>query len=276
MTGFSSADTYLSPKILNCCLQVPNHHSPEDLDTEGIARLPACSSLTTVCAIVCAPAVKAIRSLLQLHFDCFWLRPTRSPQDRRQARRQPSFPGKHSILTTLLPHKHTTTAPNLAIDMAASRRKPIHQQPKLCDHILSHAAKSDVSLRISESSIPNAGSGLFAVNDIPAGSEIFHTNPLITVAESAHQGICDFCFLNSGSSVNRNGRFYGLAEDDVRPEITRCGACMVARYCSKVSAVKFSGSHLLIMSSCVTRNVRSRRGRATTNTNAAFYKRTQP
>lgn len=160
--------------------------------------------------------------------------------------------------------------------MAASRRKPIHQQPKLCDHILSHAAKSDVSLRISESSIPNAGSGLFAVNDIPAGSEIFHTNPLITVAESALQGICDFCFLNSGTSVNRNGRFYGSAEDDVRPEITRCGACMVARYCSKVSAVKLSGSHLLIMSSCVARNVRPRRGRATTNTNAASYKRTQP
>lgn len=261
---------------MNSCLQVPNHHCPRKFGQGSIARLPACSSLTTVCVTVCAPAVNVIGSLLHLHFDFFWLQPTSNPQVGRQARRQPSFPGKQSILATLLPHKHSTTAPKLAIDMAASRRKPIHQQPKLCDHILSHAAKSDVSLRISESLIPNAGSGLFAVNDIPAGSEIFRTNPLITVAESAHQGICDFCFLNNGSSVTRNGHFYGLAEDEVRPEITRCGACMVARYCSKVSAVKFSGSSLLIMSSCVTRNVRPRRGRATTNTNAAFYKRTQP
>lgn len=160
--------------------------------------------------------------------------------------------------------------------MAASHRKPIHQQPKLCDHILSHAAKSDVSLRIGESSIPQAGSGLFAVNDIPAGSEIFHTSPLITVAESAHRGICDFCFLNSYSSVNRNGRFYGNAEDDVRPEITRCGACRVARYCSKVIPVKLSARHLLTMCFCVLRNVRPRRGRATTNTNAASCKKTQP
>jgi SET and MYND domain-containing protein len=160
--------------------------------------------------------------------------------------------------------------------MATPHRKPIHQQPKLCDHILSHAAKSGVSLRIGESSIPQAGSGLFAVNDIPAGSEIFHTSPLITVAESAQQGICDFCFLNSCSSVDRNGRFYSNAEDDVRPEITRCGACRVARYCSKVSPIRFSANHLLTMSLCVLRNARPRRGRATTNTNVASCKKTQP
>lgn len=118
--------------------------------------------------------------------------------------------------------------------MATPQSKPIHEQPKLCDHILSRASKSEVPLRIGQSPIPKAGSGLFAVNDIPAGSEIFRTSPLITVAESAYQGICDFCFLNKNTSVNPNGRFYGSAEDDVRPEITRCGACRVASYCSKV------------------------------------------
>lgn len=118
--------------------------------------------------------------------------------------------------------------------MATSQRKPIHEQPKLCDHILGRVSKSEVSLRLGPSPIPNAGSGLFAVNDIPAGTEIFRTNPLIMVAESAHTGTCDFCFVNRGSSVSREGRFYSSIHDNVRPEITRCSSCRVARYCSKV------------------------------------------
>lgn len=121
--------------------------------------------------------------------------------------------------------------------MAAPQRKPVHEQPKLCNHILSHVSKSAVPLRIGPSPIPKAGSGLFAVNDIPAGTDIFRTSPLVMVAESAHTGICDFCFLNRDTSVNPNGRFYGSVEDEVRPEITRCGACRVAHYCSKVRTV---------------------------------------
>lgn len=121
--------------------------------------------------------------------------------------------------------------------MAASQRKPIHEQPKLCDHILSCVSKSDVSLRIGPSPIPKAGSGLFAVNDIPAGTEIFRTDPLIMVAESAHEGICDFCLLNRDTSVNGEGHFYSSDADDVRPKITCCVRCKIARYCSKVSLV---------------------------------------
>lgn len=152
--------------------------------------------------------------------------------------------------------------------MAASHEKPIHQQPTLCEHILSHASKSHVPLRIGASSIPQAGSGLFAVNDIPAGSDIFHSCPLITVAESALQDTCDFCFLNSGSSVNRDGYFYGNTDDEPRPAITRCGACKVARYCSKVSAYRFSSWSLADHAFLLLRNARPKRGRATTNTNA--------
>ncbi|POS77476.1 hypothetical protein DHEL01_v204134 [Diaporthe helianthi] len=123
--------------------------------------------------------------------------------------------------------------------MAASHEKPIHQQPKLCEHILSQASTSGVVLRIGASSIPQAGSGLFALSDIPAGSEIFHSIPLITAAESAHEGTCDFCFYNSGSSINRDGRFYSSnTDDDARPAVTCCGACKVARYCSKECQTK--------------------------------------
>ncbi|KAI3395143.1 hypothetical protein diail_1758 [Diaporthe ilicicola] len=122
--------------------------------------------------------------------------------------------------------------------MATSQRKPIHDQPELCDHILGCVAKSDVLLHIGPSMIPNAGSGLFAVNDIPAGSDIFRSQPLIMVAESVHKGVCEFCFLNSNSSVNSNGHFYTDSEDDPRPRITACGACRVACYCSKKCQAK--------------------------------------
>lgn len=118
--------------------------------------------------------------------------------------------------------------------MATSQRKPIHDQPKLCDHIISRVAKSDVSLRVGHSLIPKAGSGLFAVNDIPAGSEIFRSHPIIMVAESALGDVCDFCFVNSNSSVNGDGRFYSPSDADTRPRISPCAACRVAYYCSKV------------------------------------------
>jgi hypothetical protein len=196
-------------------------------------------------------------------------------------------PGKRSILTLLFDRKRgkrggkegkrNTAVRQPAVAMATSNnRKPIHQQPKLCAHILSHAAKSGVPLRIGESSIAQAGSGLFAINDIPAGSEIFHTSPLIAVAESAHQGICDFCFLNSYSSVNKNGRFYGSDEDGVRPDVTRCGACKVARYCSKASTSQTVDRWLADRVKLVPRNARARRGRATISTNATSCKETQP
>ena len=166
---------------------------------------------------------------------CFWRHATCTRFGKRPSRRV----GHLSLASNQknpIDHKHShATAP--VVTMAATRRKPIHEQPKLCDHILSRVSKSGVSLRIGPSLIPEAGSGLFAVNDIPAGTEIFRTSPLLMVAESAHTGICDFCFLNRATSVNRDGRFYSSAEDDVRPEITRCASCRVARYCSKVRDV---------------------------------------
>lgn len=166
-----------------------------------------------------------------------WLRPhplpIRAPTVKESSSLFFLFPNKPTVHNPI-DRKYSEAPSASGATMAAPPRKPIHEQPKLCDHILSRVSKSNVSLRIGLSPISKAGSGLFTVNDIPAGTEIFRTDPLITVSESAHRGICDFCFLNRDTSVNEQGRFYSSIVDDVRPEITRCGACRVARYCSKV------------------------------------------
>ncbi|ROV99523.1 hypothetical protein VMCG_06318 [Cytospora schulzeri] len=115
--------------------------------------------------------------------------------------------------------------------MPDKQKKPIHDQPQLCKYILSLVEDFGVSLRVGLSSIPGAGSGLFAVNNIPAGSDIFRSQSLLVVCESALDGICDWCLLNRNSSVRPDGCFY--MSGDERPEIAPCSRCKVAQYCSK-------------------------------------------
>lgn len=119
--------------------------------------------------------------------------------------------------------------------MPDKKKKPIHDQPKLCDYILSRVEGTGLALRIGPSSIPEAGSGLFAVNDIPAGSDIFRSQPLLVVCESALDGICDWCLLNRNSSVHHDSRFY--TTEDRKPELAPCSRCKVAQYCSKVNTL---------------------------------------
>lgn len=123
--------------------------------------------------------------------------------------------------------------------MPDKQKKHIHDQPQLCRYILSRVEDCGVALRIGLSSIPEAGSGLFAVNDIPAGSDIFWLQPPLVVCEAARDGICDWCLLNKNSSVHPDGRFYTSV--DKRPVIAPCSRCKVAQYCSKVRT--YSSDH---------------------------------
>lgn len=114
------------------------------------------------------------------------------------------------------------------------KRKPLHELPKLCDHILRGVADSGAPLRIAASSIPNAGSGLFVVNDVAAGSEIFRSQPLLVVCEGNNRRICDYCFRNLSSSLHPDGRFYLEGERD-KVALSACTGCKNVEYCSKVS-----------------------------------------
>lgn len=120
--------------------------------------------------------------------------------------------------------------------MADDDKKPIHGQPGLCDHILRSVSSSTVPLEIGLSSIANAGSGLFVLNPVPAGSEIFRSDPLLLVCDGNNKGICDYCFRNNNSSVHPDGRFFDPGEKD-KIKIMACTRCECAQYCSKVRRI---------------------------------------
>lgn len=124
--------------------------------------------------------------------------------------------------------------------MPDQTRKRIHEQPRLCEYILSLVRDSSVPLRIAASSISNAGTGLFAIDDVPAGADIFKSQPLLLVSEGNNSGICDYCFVNKNSSVAPDGRFY-MDDGSVREKIliSACTGCKNAQYCSKVSPSYF-------------------------------------
>lgn len=109
---------------------------------------------------------------------------------------------------------------------------PTHKRPDICAYFLSHVASSSVPLRVGVSSIGGAGSGLFAVEKIPEGTDIFTSKPLILCREPSLDIVCDYCFTNKGSNVHVDGRFYTAT--DKRPVIARCAGCQVTGYCSKV------------------------------------------
>lgn len=123
--------------------------------------------------------------------------------------------------------------------MADDNQKPIHGQPALCEHILRSVSSSTVPLQIRPSLITNAGSGLFVLKDVPAGSEIFRSDPLLVVCDSGNKEICDYCLLNKNSSVHPDGRFFDAGERD-KIEILACTRCKCAQYCSKVRSRKNS------------------------------------
>lgn len=135
---------------------------------------------------------------------------------------------------------------NSTATMPGTQRKPIHDQPRLCDYILGRISEPGAALRVGPSSIPGAGSGLFAINDIPSGSDIFRSQPILVICESAQDGICDWCLLNRNSSVHPDGRFY--TSDDKKPGIAPCSGCKVAQYCLKVNQVPMDHrDHILLM-----------------------------
>ncbi|UKZ51674.1 hypothetical protein TrVGV298_005436 [Trichoderma virens] len=82
---------------------------------------------------------------------------------------------------------------NASLD--SQKRWPIHKDKELCSYILSTIKAAEGSLSIQESTIPNAGSGMFTTRDVEEGELIFTSVPLVTCAEvGPGMEACDFCF----------------------------------------------------------------------------------
>lgn len=116
--------------------------------------------------------------------------------------------------------------------MAASHDTPtFHRDAQLCRHLLG-SITTPHSLEIRESEISQAGSGLFALNDIPEGEGIFGSSPLAEcVAAGYEDSVCDLCYTTTLSRVHPSGRF--RTKDDALPEMIACTGCGKCWYCSK-------------------------------------------
>ncbi|KAI9373594.1 hypothetical protein BJX61DRAFT_541554 [Aspergillus egyptiacus] len=106
------------------------------------------------------------------------------------------------------------------------------QESRVYDYLLSKVT-SAVPLEIRQSSIPGAGMGLFATQDIAEGHEIYQSNPLVACVEDEKQEeVCDYCLLDTTSAVLPTGRF--RMPSDTVTEHQRCSGCRVCYYCSTV------------------------------------------
>ena len=124
----------------------------------------------------------------------------------------------------------------LAIMASASSppQQPMNQA--LVDHLFT-TVECKYGLKISTSDIPGAGRGIFALEDIPVGTEVFRVVKPIVTAVSSHKMdyVCDNCFNDPFVAFNKNELFdspcskpTSTAEATFRP----CSACDKVVYCS--------------------------------------------
>lgn len=112
-------------------------------------------------------------------------------------------------------------------DFTPSPREAFHTDPKLCEDML-RTIKSTVPLEIRASKISD-GSGLFAAQAIEAGREIYQSTPLMAAINPQQQNLCHNCL-----GYARDGNESPPQLSDSSDDVTVCGGCKVARFCSKV------------------------------------------
>ena len=116
-----------------------------------------------------------------------------------------------------------------------SEIRMFHKDPQLCTYLLGSIAAS-TPLQIRESAIFRAGSGLFALEAVPEGREIFRSTPAVEcVVDGLAESVCDLCYTNTLSKVHPSGRF--RTKDDAVPDMISCAECGKYYYCSKVSMI---------------------------------------
>lgn len=109
-----------------------------------------------------------------------------------------------------------------------------HRDTQLCEYLLRSVAAS-APLQIRESAISRAGSGLFALEAVPEGREVFRSAPVVeAVVDGSADGVCDLCYANTLSKVHPSGRF--RTKDDAAPRMMPCAQCGKCYYCSNVSS----------------------------------------
>jgi hypothetical protein len=97
--------------------------------------------------------------------------------------------------------------------------------PEACKHVLSRVT-SKIPLRILESSIPDAGNGLFVTKDVPAGEDMFTSQPLVNLVETNSKETCDYCLMRPYGILHPDGYFR-----DLKPATGKLSMCNRCRTC---------------------------------------------
>ncbi|KFZ07293.1 hypothetical protein V501_06603 [Pseudogymnoascus sp. VKM F-4519 (FW-2642)] len=101
----------------------------------------------------------------------------------------------------------------------------MHDRQDLCLQLLQNINASHI-LEILPSKIHDNGSGLFAKDAIPEGSEIFRSTPLVTCVADGRQAItCDYCFASMAPNFNGIDSMKPTFDVIAIPEITMCIVC---------------------------------------------------
>jgi hypothetical protein len=104
--------------------------------------------------------------------------------------------------------------------------------PEAFEHIMSRVTSS-VPLQILESSIPDAGYGLFLREDISAGEDVLTSQPLVNHVNFVRDKTCDYCLMRPCKDLPPGGSFReSMPKSDNK--LLTCINCKTCYYCSKV------------------------------------------
>jgi len=120
----------------------------------------------------------------------------------------------------------------------------LHLDQELCKKIIGYILPQ-FKLKIGPSLLPGGGSGLFAVEDIEAGQEIYRSKPMVmTPVTTLNDHVCDYCYKDSSLLWVRSARMNlerkpeALVETETDFHLDVCSGCKKAYYCSKVCVLK--------------------------------------
>ena len=120
--------------------------------------------------------------------------------------------------------------PDHEVKWQPSAQEAFHDNSNLCKYMTGQVI-SRVKIAIHSSKL-SSGSGLFIQESLPAGREIYRSEPLFVCVEGGINSICHHCLKDAKGEIHSTGR---IREPGEEAQAKLCMNCKVARFCSKVS-----------------------------------------
>lgn len=146
-----------------------------------------------------------------------------------------------------IPFDAAIEALNTAKEVNKTTSTCMHLKHELAQKVLSSVTIVNGDLNIAQSSIPQAGSGVFATANIEQNKLVyFSDNPLVrcTTLEETNLVCCDWCCeMDNMNMINAIGMISRMPCAD-NPDMRKCKSCGGVSYCSRVCLEKaWEASH---------------------------------